>query len=342
MSLPFNVNKDVWAYWKKSTFIVLMTFFLIAGALIQVYFNYNPEITFFATYVESSQLITSIGSIGSILGFVGAYLYLLFYIEQHNAFIFQENTKEAKISTAVYMLFRLANYCVPILIIGLVLIPKAYVQAGILVAILLITTFIFKSITEDFAKILNNYKALESLEPANLLEPLGKSREKAKDDLKEQINKIKTKTYAGSSIRELLKPYLVYIPAIVSGVILIIVKKGGPHLKNSMMALTFLTIFIALPAHFNILVVAYMVLTLIFWFWTVSVVFAGFPQSKERISLKNKTIYSNVYKIEDNPKGYCLFLNEENKLLTIKKDEIEREELNLQTNGKNVTAKTIT
>jgi hypothetical protein len=214
----------------------------------------------------------------------------------------------------------------PFLALYLLLVPHAYLQVVVLIATYSVTALLFKPICIDFVKAINNYKTLEKMEPATLIGPMKELQIKARGDLQTLLIRIR-KREGAIPIKELLHAYLEYVPSLLYGVVFTIIKQGGPHLKNSIAALTFLCVFILLPSGFNVLVIAYLVLTLLFWFWAVSVVFVGFPQNKIDIELKNGQLYKDMYKVEDNPNGYCLYLDSTNQILNIKKDEVRLEKI---------------
>lgn len=322
------LDKNIIRYWKRSSFIVLLAFILMTTAIILAVLNISTDAAFFLGYLQSSDALKSLGSIASIVGAIAGYLYLLFYMEQHNAFILKESTKEAKITIEAFMLFRMVNYLVPVLVVYLVLVAKAYLYAGIVLAPLAITELVFKPITRDFTNILYNYKSLEALEPTNLTTSLQKNGQQAKSDMKNIMTKVKDRNRSQPFLRTILLPYKDYVPAWLYGTVWIIIKQGGPHVKNSIALLTFLTVFIMLPAGLtavNVVVVAYIVLTLLYWFWTSSVAFSGLPEGKLNVKLKDGKLYEKVYCIEDNPEGYHLYLNAENTALKVLNNELEKE-----------------
>ena len=83
-----EINTDILDYWKLGTFIVLMTFIFIISAFVWILYNHSTETTYFLNLIQSNLTLISLSSIGALVGFVFAYFYLLFYIEQHHAFIF--------------------------------------------------------------------------------------------------------------------------------------------------------------------------------------------------------------------------------------------------------------
>lgn len=323
-----QLDRNITGYWKRSTAIMILVFVLITFSIVLAYLTLKLDAEFFLNYLQSTGSLTSPWSIVSLLGFVGGYLYLLFYIEHHQAFIQKENTKEAKLTKEVFMLFRMMNYFIPVVVIYLIFVSKAYLLAGVVLALLAITELAFKPIAKDFQNIIYNYKSLEVLEPANIYGPVTKSRERAFDDLHNIREKVKERKKDESILRTILQPYARYVPAMLYGTVWTIIKQGGPHVKNSIVLLTFLVMFIMLPTGLNannIIVVTYTVLTLIYWFWTSSVVFSGFPECKLEVHLKDGRLYEKVYRIEDNPEGYHLYLDAKNNILKVKNDELEKE-----------------
>jgi hypothetical protein len=279
-------------------------------------------------YLQALITQKSWGSIISIIGIIAAYLYLLFYIEQHQAFITREKTKEAKITIELFMFFRIINYIAPILIIYLILVPKDYLYASIMAGALVITDFVFKPITKYFNNMLTNYRSLEALDPANIIDSLQKSVTQSKNDIESFWVRVKNLNKNQPLLKTLLLPYKQYIPAFIYGAVRYTIKNGGPQVKNSLIILTFLTIFIMLPIGFevaNVLVIAYVELTLLYWFWTSSIIFSGLPESKVSVWLKDGKHYDNVYCIEDNPEGYRLYLNSDNVILKVFNSNIEEE-----------------
>lgn len=326
------LDKNIMEYWKRSSFIVLLAFILITTAIILAVQNIRPNAAFFLGYLQSSDVLRSWSSIASIVGVIAGYLYLLFYMEQHNAFILKESTKEAKLTTEAFMLFRMVNYLVPVLAVYLVLVDKAYLYTGMVLGLLAITELAFKPITKNFTNILYNYKSLEALEPANLTGPLQKSVQQAKSDMKNMMAKVKNRDRTQPFLRTILLSYKDYVPAWLYGTVWTIIKQGGPHVKNSIALLTFLAVFIILPTGLsatNIIVVAYIVLTLIYWFWISSVVFSELPEAKLNVKMKDGKLYEKVYRVENNPEGYHLYLNAENAILKVLNSELETETLAL-------------
>ena len=323
--LPFQIDPNVWGYWKRGTFIILTIFILTLFAIAIAFVSWKGDYSYFMTHLQSSDLLTSIKSIVAVAGFIGAYLYLLFYLEQHHAFILKEDNKEAKLGVQLFMAYRLLNYLVLFLLIYFVFVSKAYLQAGIVAGLFLVTTLVFIPISENFAAMICDYKILETLEPRHLLESTKSMMEIAQGDLGNLHKKVKERKQGESRLQGLLGPYVPHVPTLLYGVVWIMIQKGTPHLKNSTAILTFLSVFLMFPFGFNPIVIAYTVLTLIFWFWMICVVFVGFPVCKLNIHLKNGKEYKEVYKVEDNPAGYCLYLDSGNTLIRVENTELEKE-----------------
>lgn len=322
------LDKNAIGYWKYGSLIVLVVFGLTVLAIILAIVNLKPDSAFFINYLQSLITLKSWGSITSIIGVIAAYLYLLFYMEQHQAFIPKEKTKEAKITIELFMLFRIINYIVPLLVLYLILVPKAYLYAGIVAGAFFMTTFAFTPISTYFEYIRSNYRTLEVLEPANIIDSIKKSMVQNKSDFKNLRSKVKNRDKNQSFLKILLLPYKGYIPAFIYGTLWTIIKKGGVQVKNSIILLTFLTIFIMLPTGINsvnALVIIYIELTLFYWFWISSIVFSGLPEVKIDVKLKDGTFYESVYHIQDNQDGYLSYLNAQNEVLNVPKSNIEKE-----------------
>ena len=323
------LDKNAFGYWKYSSLIVLLIFLLTFSAILLTIINLKSDGAFFINFLQSLITQKSWSSIASIIGSIAAYLYLLFYIEQHQAFIPQEKTKEAKITMEVFMFFRIINYIAPILAIYLIfLVPKDYLYAVVVVGVLAITELGFEPIIKYFNNMLANYRSLEALDPENIIYPLQKSLAQSKNNIKSFWVIVKNRDKNQPLIKTLLSPYKEYIPAFIYGAIRYIIKKGGPQVKNSLILLTFLTILIMLPIGINVVnifVIAYIELTLFYWFWVSSVVFSGLPESKVNVKLKNGKHYDAVYCIEDNPRGYRLYLNSNNVVFKVFNSDIEEE-----------------
>lgn len=320
-----EINKDIFAYWKLGTFIVLMIFIFVIAAFLWILNNHSAETAYFLSIIQSNETLVSLSSIGVLIGFVFAYFYFLFYIEQHHAFIFLEHTKEAKTGTSVYMIYRTIQYVLPFLLVYLIFVNKDFISSAILLILYLITALAFKPITEVFLRIIYNYKTLENLETRKYKDSITTLKTTAITNVHDGINRIKTRNLSNKSLKEQLEPYKEFLPMLLNLTVSeLIVKKSGIHLKNSTMVLTLMFLFIALPL-INIFVVAYSILTLIWWYWTISVVFIGFPQNKLDVHLKNGKVYKSVYKVETSPDGYYEYLNKDNEVINIKRDEIEKE-----------------
>ena len=321
-----EINTDILDYWKLGTFIVLMTFIFIISAFVWILYNHSTETTYFLNLIQSNLTLISLSSIGALVGFVFAYFYLLFYIEQHHAFIFLESTKEAKTGTSVYMVYRAIQYALPFLLIYLIFVDKDWISSAILLILYLLTALVFKPIAEVFLRIIYNYKTLESLETRRYKGSLTNLKTMAITNVHEGITKIKTRNLDHKSLKERLEPYKEFLPILLNVTVSeLIVKKSKFHLKNSIMILTLMFVFIALPAHINILVVAYAILTLIWWYWTIGVAFIGFPDNKFDVYLKSGKVYKDLYKVETSPDGYYEYLNKNNEVINAKRDEIEKE-----------------
>ena len=283
-----TLDRNIMGYWKRSSALMLIIFALITAAIVLAYLNLNTDSAFFLSYLQSTNSLTSYGSIASLVGLVAGYLYLLFYIEQHQAFLLKEKTKEAKTAIEAFMAFRIINYLMPIVVIYFIFVSKAYLLAGVVLGLLAVTELVFKPIVKDFLNVISSYESLENLEPANLLEPITKSMEQARRDSHNMSSKVRERKKGESFLRAIFLPYKDYIPAMLYGTVWTIIKQGGPRVKNSIALLTFLAVFIMLPVGLNVsnvIVVAYVVLTLIFWFWTSSVVFSGLPVCKLDVHL---------------------------------------------------------
>ena len=323
------LDKNAMGYWKYGSLIVLLIFCFTLFALILAILNLNPDGTFFVNNLQPLIMQKRWGTITSIMGIIAGYLYFLFYIEQHRAFVLKEKTKEAKITIGLFMLFRIINYVALVLVIYLILVPKVYLYAGIVAGALVITEVVFKSIIKYFNNILSDYRTLEALEPAKITSTLQKLMTQNRSDIKDVWSKVKNRDRSQSFVKTLLLPYVGYMPAFIYGTVrIMIIKKGGTHVKNSIILLTFLTIFVMLPAGLdaiNGIVIAYIELTLLYWFWISSIVFSGLPEYKVNVKLKDGKLYDKVYCIEDNPGGYRLYLNSDNVVLRVDNSKLEEE-----------------
>lgn len=323
------INPNVFGFFKKSVFIILLILVLLVSAFIWILCNHASESTYFLNFVESKDTLVSLSAIGFILGF----FYLFYYIEQHRSSLFLEESKAAQTSISVFMLFKLLTFILPLTIIYLIVIDNAYAQVVVLIVVYLITALVFKPLANDFLKIMYNYKILDSLEPQNLIKSPGAASSLAKTHVADATRLKVSPSNGDSPVRAALKPYVPYLPAWIKIIVThSIVKESGPFLKSSIIALTFMTIFIMLPAiasnYFNDLnsfIILYILLTLIFWFWVISVTFFGFPEAKLDVYLKNGKVYEKVYKVETNPSGFYEYLDKDSQVINVKREEIEKE-----------------
>ena len=323
------IDKKAMSYWKYSSAIILFIFFLTIGAVFLTIINRKLEIIFFTGLLQSFITQKNWSHIITIIAAIASYLYLLFYMERHQAFIMQEETKEAKIIIKIFMFFRIINYIAPIFIIYLLFV-KVYSYALILFVAFAMTDLVFKPIMGSFNSILSNYRSLELLDTTNIIGPLQKAVAQSKSDIKNFWVRVKNKDKSQSMLKTLLLPYKDYIPAFIYGNVRQIIKIGGPQVKNSIIILIFLTILIMLPFGFNavnVIAIVYIELTLFYWFLTSSIIFSKLPEGKVNVKLKDGKHYYNVYCTEDNPRGYHLYLNSNNEVVKVANTDIEEETL---------------
>jgi hypothetical protein len=247
---------------------------------------------------------------------ISVFVYFSFfeYLKKHSLFVFSEEHKESRYFSFVFSLYGFYNFIVLLFILlpYLFFIKKAYFEIFILLLLYILTKILFLQLLKSYVNIIHNYSLLESMQPKKVKNLLQNIINLAKLDLKNLV-------YSKSKLS--LEKYKKYITPFMSSIVLFIMHKTSLF-QSTIFTLTILSLVLSSLLNFNLLSSFYIILTLIIWFWIISIISVGFPRKKIEIELVTKEKIRNVFLIEDNPKGYYLVLTKRNQIIKIMKNSV--------------------
>ncbi|MBA2853480.1 hypothetical protein HNP89_001456 [Methanococcus maripaludis] len=108
---------------------------------------------------------------------------------------------------------------------------------------------------------------------------------------------------------------------------------NASYFSNIFMVLPFLIVYFGLNLKFNLISIAYMIISSFYCFTVLCVLSRGLPE-KETVFLKNGEIIKNGYILEDNPKNNYMVIALPNKKIRVMKDSILKIEASLELSEK--------
>ncbi len=282
------------------TITMLIIGAIIIVAIIIVYFNYAGAIVkIFKTFELSQQVknylysLISGGFISNLIWIVPsgiAFFSIFEYIKRKKAFAFIEGGTINRAGLAIFI-FSFLNFIVLIpLLLYLIFIKGSILEFISVLSSFLISLIIFIPLGKSYLNVLYNY------------------------DLISELNGVNTsKNKQNSSL------ILQSLPKVVINLVI----QNAPEAQSAIFASTIFVIGFGLAFNFNIISIVYLVLTFLYWFSFISIISSGFPKQKSKISFLDGTEVKNFYIIEDNPDGYYLIVNHENKIQTVFKNTIK-------------------
>ena len=89
------INKAVWDYWKRGTFILISLFGVTLMVLIITVLNWNFNTSFFLSYLQTNGQMNW-EEVSTIIVVIGAYIYLLFLPRTTPCFYFERKYQRSE------------------------------------------------------------------------------------------------------------------------------------------------------------------------------------------------------------------------------------------------------
>lgn len=277
-------------------------------------FDFFEKADLVKDYVHTSFGSFSIKNIIPLLASLFLYFYFFEYIKKTHVYSLLDDTKESKYLQFLFSIFAFFNYIVFIpILLYLFFIKQVYFEIFVIVIFWIVTKSLFIKLLLIYKTILFNYNLLIQFN--------WKQRKLAGSKVKKAYFSLLKSKNQWTELRNFSEKNAEQVADhTIKQIILLIFNQKAMFLK-SVMFISLFSAIISIALDFNILSIIYLQLHFLMWYFVLSAIL-GIPITLHNIFLVNENVISDVYIIEDSPRGHIITLDSQNKIKKIMKSSI--------------------
>ena len=318
-SMKEENTEKIYRYGYYSLTSAVTLFFIFTNLIFLVYKYFLNKIIVILTEAQVINVLNTleqvpVSTITIVTTGIVVYMSLLYYLSNKKTNILEESEggNILKYTSTIFSIYGIFNYLILIPLEIYLVISQDFLQALLILIAFLFIRLIMIPLIDSYNDILYDYKALEGIQVDS-------------SELKELSKNIKTPENIEwlKVIKQIPIAMFAYINRRYKPSLNKVFKYISSLSYTASIALVLLIPILGFVYEFNIFTIIYLSLSVLMWFWMVSIVAEAFPQ-RENVELFNGETISKVYIIEDDSKGYLIALDKNQELIKIVKTSIAK------------------